>query len=96
MLVAVLKKTYKLFYLPKVTSSGEFLKGSEKWMGLASPLIILICCRLLRSLNQTGVQWAHRPDFGHWLTRWVSELDNSYYLLKISCLTLCLAKGIMI
>ncbi|CAM4577809.1 unnamed protein product [Caretta caretta] len=54
--------------LGKVTSSGEFLKGSEKWMGLASPLIILICCRLLRSLNQTGVQWAHRPDFGHWLT----------------------------
>ncbi|XP_037758203.1 GPI ethanolamine phosphate transferase 2 isoform X7 [Chelonia mydas] len=54
--------------LVKVTSSGEFLKGSEKWMGLASPLIILICCRLLRSLNQTGVQWAHRPDFGHWLT----------------------------
>ncbi|XP_043370093.1 GPI ethanolamine phosphate transferase 2 isoform X2 [Dermochelys coriacea] len=52
----------------KVISSGEFLKGSEKWMGLASPLIILICCRLLRSLNQTGVQWAHRPDFGHWLT----------------------------
>ncbi|XP_074923512.1 GPI ethanolamine phosphate transferase 2, catalytic subunit isoform X4 [Chelonoidis abingdonii] len=54
--------------LGKVTSSGEFLKGSEKWMGLASPWIILICCRLLRSLNQTGVQWAHRPDFGHWLT----------------------------
>ncbi|XP_039401118.1 GPI ethanolamine phosphate transferase 2 isoform X4 [Mauremys reevesii] len=55
--------------LGKVTSSGEFLRGSEKWMGLASPWIILICCRLLRSLNQTGVQWAHRPDFGHWLTR---------------------------
>ncbi|KAM9137827.1 GPI ethanolamine phosphate transferase 2 isoform 4-T4 [Pangshura tecta] len=55
--------------LGKITSSGEFLKGSEKWMGLASPWIILICCRLLRSLNQTGVQWAHRPDFGHWLTR---------------------------
>ncbi|XP_074850672.1 GPI ethanolamine phosphate transferase 2, catalytic subunit isoform X2 [Carettochelys insculpta] len=54
--------------LGKVTSLGGFLKGSEKWVGLASPLIILICCRLLRSLNQTGVQWAHRPDFGHWLT----------------------------
>uniref|UniRef100_A0A8C3TCC6 Phosphatidylinositol glycan anchor biosynthesis class G n=1 Tax=Chelydra serpentina TaxID=8475 RepID=A0A8C3TCC6_CHESE len=54
--------------LGKVTSSGQLLKGSEKWMGLASPWIILICCRLLRSLNQTGVQWAHRPDFGHWLT----------------------------
>ncbi|XP_014809291.1 PREDICTED: GPI ethanolamine phosphate transferase 2 isoform X4 [Calidris pugnax] len=50
------------------TSSAEFIKGSDKWISLASPWIILICCRLLRSLNQTGVQWAHRPDFGHWLT----------------------------
>ncbi|KFV75484.1 GPI ethanolamine phosphate transferase 2, partial [Dryobates pubescens] len=54
--------------LSKVTSSAEFIKGSHKWISLASPWIILICCRLLRSLNQTGVQWAHRPDFGHWLT----------------------------
>ncbi|XP_025954482.2 GPI ethanolamine phosphate transferase 2 [Dromaius novaehollandiae] len=54
--------------LGKVTSSAEFIKGSDKWISLASPWIILICCRLLRSLNQTGVQWAHRPDFGHWLT----------------------------
>uniref|UniRef100_A0A8B9R5M6 Phosphatidylinositol glycan anchor biosynthesis class G n=1 Tax=Anas platyrhynchos TaxID=8839 RepID=A0A8B9R5M6_ANAPL len=54
--------------LDKVASSAEFIKGSDKWISLASPWIILICCRLLRSLNQTGVQWAHRPDFGHWLT----------------------------
>ncbi|XP_025905725.1 GPI ethanolamine phosphate transferase 2 isoform X2 [Nothoprocta perdicaria] len=54
--------------LGKVTATDEFLKGSDKWISLASPWIILICCRLLRSLNQTGVQWAHRPDFGHWLT----------------------------
>ncbi|XP_060093042.1 GPI ethanolamine phosphate transferase 2 isoform X2 [Heteronotia binoei] len=47
---------------------SENVRGSEKWMGLATPWVILICCRLLRSLNQTGVQWAHRPDFGHWLT----------------------------
>ncbi|XP_059689683.1 GPI ethanolamine phosphate transferase 2 isoform X5 [Gavia stellata] len=52
----------------KATSSAEFVKGSDKWISLASPWIILTCCRLLRSLNQTGVQWAHRPDFGHWLT----------------------------
>lgn len=43
--------------------------GHEKWVVLASPWLILACCRLLRSLNQTGVQWAHRPDLGHWLTR---------------------------
>uniref|UniRef100_A0A8C2TIQ6 Phosphatidylinositol glycan anchor biosynthesis class G (EMM blood group) n=1 Tax=Coturnix japonica TaxID=93934 RepID=A0A8C2TIQ6_COTJA len=54
--------------LGKAASSAEFVKGSDKWISLASPWIILICCRLLRSLNQTGVQWAHRPDFGHWLT----------------------------
>ncbi|XP_065596739.1 GPI ethanolamine phosphate transferase 2 isoform X2 [Cyrtonyx montezumae] len=54
--------------LGKATSSAEFIKGSDRWISLASPWIILICCRLLRSLNQTGVQWAHRPDFGHWLT----------------------------
>ncbi|KAH0628436.1 hypothetical protein JD844_009602 [Phrynosoma platyrhinos] len=51
----------------KVTSI-ENISGSEKWMALLTPWVILTCCRLLRSLNQTGVQWAHRPDFGHWLT----------------------------
>lgn len=71
--------------LGKATSSAEFIKGSDKWISLVSPWIILICCRLLRSLNQTGVQWAHRPDFGHWLIRWVSDL-LSYFLtyLKIN------------
>ncbi|XP_062985180.1 GPI ethanolamine phosphate transferase 2 isoform X1 [Elgaria multicarinata webbii] len=51
----------------KFTSSAN-ATGSEKWMALATPWVILICCRFLRSLNQTGVQWAHRPDLGHWLT----------------------------
>uniref|UniRef100_A0A8I3RQ82 Phosphatidylinositol glycan anchor biosynthesis class G (EMM blood group) n=2 Tax=Canis lupus familiaris TaxID=9615 RepID=A0A8I3RQ82_CANLF len=49
-------------------TSLDTLRGYEKWMVLASPWVILTCCRLLRSLNQTGVQWAHRPDLGHWLT----------------------------
>uniref|UniRef100_A0A2K6BI31 Phosphatidylinositol glycan anchor biosynthesis class G (EMM blood group) n=1 Tax=Macaca nemestrina TaxID=9545 RepID=A0A2K6BI31_MACNE len=49
-------------------SASQGLRGHEKWMVLASPWLILACCRLLRSLNQTGVQWAHRPDLGHWLT----------------------------
>lgn len=44
---------------------------SEKWLALATPPFTLLCCRLLRSLNQTGVQWAHIPDVGHWLNRWV-------------------------
>ena len=43
--------------------------GAEKWLALATPVVTLACCRLLRSLNQTGVQWAHVPDLGHWLNR---------------------------
>lgn len=63
--------------LPSKDSSRPFahLKGeghSEKWLALATPIFTLVCCRLLRSLNQTGVQWAHLPDVGHWLNRWVS------------------------
>nr|XP_045375433.1 GPI ethanolamine phosphate transferase 2 isoform X5 [Camelus bactrianus] len=52
----------------KGPSSVEVPRGCERWMVLASPWLVLTCCRLLRSLNQTGVQWAHRPDLGHWLT----------------------------
>nr|KAF6501912.1 phosphatidylinositol glycan anchor biosynthesis class G [Molossus molossus] len=49
-------------------SSLDTLRGCEKAMVLASPWLVLGCCRLLRPLNHTGVQWAHRPDLGHWLT----------------------------
>ncbi|XP_031424708.1 GPI ethanolamine phosphate transferase 2 isoform X2 [Clupea harengus] len=42
-------------------------KGSEKWLALATPPLTLACCRMLRSLNQTGIQWAHLPDLSHWL-----------------------------
>ncbi|KAJ1205285.1 hypothetical protein NDU88_000720, partial [Pleurodeles waltl] len=54
--------------LGKMSFSSGFMKDHEKCLALASPWAILVGCRLLRSLNQTGVQWAHRPDFGHWLT----------------------------
>ncbi|XP_039076295.1 GPI ethanolamine phosphate transferase 2 isoform X4 [Hyaena hyaena] len=60
-------------------TSLHTLRGYEKWMVMASPWVILTCCRLLRSLNQTGVQWAHRPDLGHWLTR------NHRQLLSGAC-----------
>ncbi|XP_065400691.1 GPI ethanolamine phosphate transferase 2 isoform X5 [Macaca fascicularis] len=59
-------------------SASQGLRGHEKWMVLASPWLILACCRLLRSLNQTGVQWAHRPDLGHWLTRGIIEARFVY------------------
>ncbi|XP_020757025.1 GPI ethanolamine phosphate transferase 2 isoform X7 [Odocoileus virginianus] len=59
---------WELSRVPADPSSLEALRGPERWMVLASPWLVLACCRLLRSLNQTGVQWAHRPDLGHWLT----------------------------
>lgn len=50
-------------------SRSEAQGNCKWWTVLASPWLVLICCRLLRSLNQTGVQGAHRPDLSHWLTR---------------------------
>lgn len=54
-----------------LTDLGVTGTDSERWLALATPLLTLACCRLLRSLNQTRVQWVHLPDLGHWLNRWV-------------------------
>ncbi|XP_045886632.1 GPI ethanolamine phosphate transferase 2 isoform X1 [Micropterus dolomieu] len=59
---------------------------SEKWLALATPPFTLVCCRLLRSLNQTGVQWAHLPDVGHWLNSAEHRIVLS--LLAAFCLVL--------
>ncbi|XP_074530744.1 GPI ethanolamine phosphate transferase 2, catalytic subunit [Halichoeres trimaculatus] len=59
---------------------------SEKWLALATPPFTLVCCRLLRSLNQTGVQWAHLPDVGHWLNS--SEHRTVLSFLAAFCLVL--------
>ncbi|XP_024919017.1 GPI ethanolamine phosphate transferase 2 isoform X3 [Cynoglossus semilaevis] len=59
---------------------------SEKWLALATPPFTLLCCRLLRSLNQTGVQWAHLPDVGHWLNS--AEHKVVLSLLAAFCLVL--------
>ncbi|XP_040821954.1 GPI ethanolamine phosphate transferase 2 isoform X2 [Ochotona curzoniae] len=56
----------------------------RKWTVLASPWLVLVCCRMLRSLNQTGVQWAHRPDLGHWLT----SSDHKAELSALAALSL--------
>ncbi|XP_029107742.1 GPI ethanolamine phosphate transferase 2 isoform X1 [Scleropages formosus] len=61
---------------------------SKKWLALATPLLTLACCRFLRSLNQTGVQWAHLPDLGHWLTS--AEHKVALSLLSASSLALIL------
>uniref|UniRef100_A0A3Q3W7U4 GPI ethanolamine phosphate transferase 2 C-terminal domain-containing protein n=1 Tax=Mola mola TaxID=94237 RepID=A0A3Q3W7U4_MOLML len=58
----------------------------EKWLALATPIFTLVCCRLLRSLNHTGVQWAHLPDVGHWLNS--SEHRTVLSLLAAFCLVL--------
>lgn len=47
----------------------DTLRGRDRVLVLASPWLTLACCRLLRALNPTGVQGAHRPSLGHWLTR---------------------------
>uniref|UniRef100_A0A1A8GXY9 Phosphatidylinositol glycan anchor biosynthesis, class G n=1 Tax=Nothobranchius korthausae TaxID=1143690 RepID=A0A1A8GXY9_9TELE len=60
--------------------------SSEKWLALATPPFTLVCCRLLRSLNQTGVQWAHLPDVGHWLNS--SDHKTVLSLLSAFCLVL--------
>eukprot|EP00066_Takifugu_rubripes_P019443 XP_011608709.1 PREDICTED: GPI ethanolamine phosphate transferase 2 [Takifugu rubripes] len=60
--------------------------SSEKWLALATPIFTLVCCRLLRSINQTGVQWAHLPDVGHWLNS--SEHRTVLSLLTVFCLVL--------
>ncbi|MCJ8734136.1 hypothetical protein PDJAM_G00231870 [Pangasius djambal] len=59
---------------------------SEKWLALATPLLTLTCCRMLRSLNQTGVQWAHLPDLSHWL----NSGDHKVFLSLLSVLSLLL------
>ncbi|XP_075208747.1 GPI ethanolamine phosphate transferase 2, catalytic subunit isoform X3 [Anomaloglossus baeobatrachus] len=56
----------------------RFIKDNEKWIALTSPGVILICCRLLRPLNQTGIQWIHRSDFGHWLTSSEHKAELSF------------------
>ncbi|XP_072519782.1 GPI ethanolamine phosphate transferase 2 isoform X2 [Salminus brasiliensis] len=60
--------------------------GSEKWLALATPILTLGCCRLLRSLNQTGVQWAHLPDLSHWL----NSGDHKVFLSLLAVLSLLL------
>uniref|UniRef100_W5KEU0 Phosphatidylinositol glycan anchor biosynthesis class G (EMM blood group) n=1 Tax=Astyanax mexicanus TaxID=7994 RepID=W5KEU0_ASTMX len=60
--------------------------GSEKWLALATPILTLACCRLLRSLNQTGVQWAHLPDLSHWL----NSGDHKVFLSLLAVLSLLL------
>ncbi|GCB61298.1 hypothetical protein scyTo_0007028, partial [Scyliorhinus torazame] len=52
----------------------------EKWLALSSPWVILVFCRVLRCLNQTGIKWAHKPDFGHWLT-------SSNHRIELSIMT---------
>ncbi|XP_028271461.1 GPI ethanolamine phosphate transferase 2 isoform X2 [Parambassis ranga] len=71
-------------YHPSTYPKAEIC--SEKWLALATPLFTLVCCRLLRSLNQTGVQWAHLPDIGHWLNS--SEHKMVLSLLSAFCLVL--------
>uniref|UniRef100_A0A8C6RNM0 Phosphatidylinositol glycan anchor biosynthesis, class G n=1 Tax=Nannospalax galili TaxID=1026970 RepID=A0A8C6RNM0_NANGA len=78
------------YSVPKPDRAGKGIplaeaQGGYKWWAvLASPWLVLVCCRLLRSLNQTGVQGAHRPDLSHWLT----SSDHKVQLSGLAALSL--------
>ncbi|CAL9706618.1 unnamed protein product [Knipowitschia caucasica] len=72
--------------LPNPGDPRDFGVSAERGLALATPPFTLICCRLLRALNQTGIQWAHLPDLGHWLNS--SEHQGVLSLLSALCLAL--------
>lgn len=84
------KKELQEEKLPIIT---RFIKNNEKWIALSSPCFILICCRLLRPLNQTGVQWIHRPDFGHWLTSSEHKAELSFLVAVCLIMIFVLIQG---
>lgn len=84
------KKELQEEKLPIIT---RFIKNNEKWIALSSPGFILICCRLLRPLNQTGVQWIHRPDFGHWLTSSEHKAELSFLVAVCLIMIFVLIQG---
>ncbi|XP_077332019.1 GPI ethanolamine phosphate transferase 2, catalytic subunit [Lithobates pipiens] len=84
------KKELQEEKLPIIT---RFIKNNEKWIALSSPGLILICCRLLRPLNQTGVQWIHRPDFGHWLTSSEHKAELSFLVAVCLIMIFVLIQG---
>ncbi|XP_053321061.1 GPI ethanolamine phosphate transferase 2 [Spea bombifrons] len=75
------------------TILASFIRKNEKWIALSSPWAILVCCRLLRSLNQTGVQWIHRPDFGHWLTSTEHKAELSFLVAVSLIMIFILIQG---
>ncbi|MBZ3879212.1 GPI ethanolamine phosphate transferase 2 [Sciurus carolinensis] len=81
------RATYKAPMLHRAghaSPPSEALGGPARWAVLVSPWLVLACCRLLRSLNQTGVQGAHRPDLGLWLT----SSDHKVELSGLAALSL--------
>ncbi|XP_068089998.1 GPI ethanolamine phosphate transferase 2 isoform X3 [Hyperolius riggenbachi] len=84
------KKELREEKLPIITL---FIKNNEKLIALSSPGFILVCCRLLRPLNQTGVQWSHRPDFGHWLTSSEHKVELSFLVAVCLIMIFILIQG---
>ncbi|XP_075061457.1 GPI ethanolamine phosphate transferase 2, catalytic subunit isoform X1 [Mixophyes fleayi] len=84
------KKELREEKLPIIT---RFIRDNEKWIALSSPGLILICCRLLRPLNQTGIQWIHRPDFGHWLTSTEHKAELSFLVAVSLVMIFILIQG---
>ncbi|XP_053558727.1 GPI ethanolamine phosphate transferase 2 [Bombina bombina] len=72
---------------------ATFIKNNEKLIALSSPWIILTFCRLLRTLNQTGIQWIHQPDFGHWLTSSEHKPELSFLVAITLVMIFILTQG---
>ncbi|XP_055080849.1 GPI ethanolamine phosphate transferase 2 [Periophthalmus magnuspinnatus] len=76
----------KAWFGPSQKSGSRRDAGAQRWLALATPAFTLLCCRLLRALNQTGVQWAHLPDLGHWFNS--SEHKGVLSVVAALCLLL--------
>ncbi|KAB0354226.1 hypothetical protein FD755_022764 [Muntiacus reevesi] len=74
---------WELSRAPTDPSSLEALRGPERWMVLASPWLVLACCRLLRSLNQTGDLASTRAPWDHTLAQSfrIIVLDSNFWHL---------------
>ncbi|KAM4710090.1 GPI ethanolamine phosphate transferase 2 [Discoglossus pictus] len=77
----------------KLSYVASFVRDYEKWIALASPWAVLLCCRVLRTLNQTGVQWIHRTDFRHWLTSVEHKPELSFLVVASLIVIFILIQG---
>uniref|UniRef100_A0ABM0GTS2 GPI ethanolamine phosphate transferase 2-like n=1 Tax=Saccoglossus kowalevskii TaxID=10224 RepID=A0ABM0GTS2_SACKO len=70
-------------------SADEVFVGNMRTV--VAVLIVLLCGRLMRAWNQTGMKWADRPDIGDWFVR----PENKIYLsgmVIVSHVVICIVR----